>query len=213
MWYWLIKILMGSMAKAFFGYHVVGCEKRLERGGAVIASNHASFMDPPLVGVAYAEDIYYLARATLFKGPFSWLFPQLKAVPVDRNGADLKSMKTILRTLKGGKRVLMFPEGTRTSDGELMEAKAGVGMLVAKSGVPVQPVRVVGSYEAWPRTGKMKFVPLTVYIGDPIYFDPAELKSMGRDAYQFIANRIMEEIGKLGVENEGLGGNSAAGGK
>lgn len=200
MWYWLTKLLMGCAVKAFFGYRVVGHEKRIESGGAIIASNHASFMDPPLVGIAYAGDLFYLARSTLFKGFFSWLLPQLNAVPVDRDAADLKSMKTILRTLKEGKPVLMFPEGTRSTDGNLLEAMPGVGMLIAKSGVPVQPVRVVGSFEALPRDKGVKFHPVTVYIGDPIYFDAAEFKGKGREGYQKIADRVMEEIGKLGNE-------------
>ena len=147
--YWLGKLFLGCIAKAFFGYNVVGHDKRIESGGAIIASNHASFMDPPLVGVAYNGDIHYLARSTLFQGFFSWLLPRWNAVPVDRDAADLKSMKTILRTLKEGKRVLMFPEGTRSEDGSLLPAKPGVGMLIAKGQVPVgrprgvEPARVL----------------------------------------------------------------------
>lgn len=200
MCYWFFKLLMGSVVKAFFGYRVVGHEKRIESGGAVVASNHASYMDPPLVGIGYSGNLYYLARSTLFKKFFSYLLPKLNAVPVDRDAADLKSMKTIIRTLKGGKAVLMFPEGTRSPDGKLQEAKPGVGMLIAKSGVPVQPVRVVGSFEAMPRTGGVKFHPVTVYIGDPIVFSESELKAKGRDAYQAIADRVMAEIGKLGPQ-------------
>jgi 1-acyl-sn-glycerol-3-phosphate acyltransferase len=196
MYYWLFKLLLRSLATAFFDYRVVGAEKRIEGGGAIIASNHASFMDPPLVGVGYEGDLFYLARSTLFKGPFAWLLPKLNAVPVDRDAADLKSMKTIIRTLKDGKPVLMFPEGTRSPDGKLQEAKPGVGMLIAKGGVPVQPVRVVGSFEALPRSGGVQFHPVTVFIGDPLEFDPTEFR--GREGYQQIADRVMEAIGELG---------------
>ena len=200
MWYWFFKLLMGSVVKALFGYRVVGHEKRIESGGAIVASNHASFMDPPLVGIGYSGNLHYLARSTLFKNFFSYLLPKLNAVPVDRDGADLKSMKTIIRTLKGGKAVLMFPEGTRSPDGNLQEAKPGVGMLIAKSGVPVQPVRVVGSFDAMPRTGGVKFHPVTVYIGDPIIFSESEVKAKGREAYQVLADRVMTESGKLGPQ-------------
>lgn len=196
--YWLGKLLFGCVAKAFFGYKVVGRDKQITKGGAIIASNHASFMDPPLVGVAYEGDIHYLARSTLFKGFTNWLLPRWNAVPVDRDAADLKSMKTILRTLKEGKRVLMFPEGTRSENGSLQPAKPGVGMLIAKGRVPVQPVRVVGSFEAMPRSGGVKSHPVTVYIGDPITFDPEDFKGMGREGYQKIADRVMAEIAKLG---------------
>lgn len=195
--YWLAVTLVDSAFKAFCGVRFVNRERAVNEGGAIIACNHASFLDPPFVATIYKAPIHFLARNTLFKGLFGKLIARLNAVPVDRDQADLKSMKTIIRTLREGNRVLIFPEGTRTEDGELLEAKAGVGMLIAKSGVPVQPVRLLGTYETFPRSGKFRAHPLTAVVGDPIVFTPEELKTKSREGYQALADRVMQAIAEL----------------
>ena len=111
--YWLGQLLSASILKSFFDVEVVNPEKRIEDGGAIIAVNHASFLDPPLVGISYANPLHFLARSTLFKGLGESILPKCNAVPVDRDNADLKSMKTILRTLKQGHRVVMFPHSVQ----------------------------------------------------------------------------------------------------
>lgn len=195
--YWLAVTLVQSGFRAFCGVRIVNQDKAVNNGGAIIACNHASFLDPPFVATLYTSPIHFLARNTLFKGLFGTLISDLNAVPVDRDQADLKSMKTIIRTLKEGNRVLMFPEGTRTEDGKLLEAKAGVGMLIAKSKVPVQPVRLKGTFETLPRSGKFSSHPLTAIIGDPIVFTPEELKVKTREGYQELADRVMKAIAEL----------------
>ena len=197
--YWLGRLLSASILKCFFDVEVVNAEKRIEDGGAIIAVNHASFLDPPLVGISYANPLHFLARSTLFEGLGASILPKCNAVPVDRDNADLKSMKTILRTLKQGHRVVMFPEGTRSEDGELQEGKAGVGMLIAKSKVRVQPVRILNSHKALPRKGGIGWgQAMKVVIGDPMVLTPEELKGKSREAYQAISDRVMGEIAKLG---------------
>ena len=202
--YWLIV----QLARAFFTAYSGAIEvhnrgKRLQEGGAIIAANHASFLDPPAVACAYDTEIWFLARKTLFKGFASWFFPRVNAFPIDREHADIQSMKGILRKLKSGKRVLMFPEGTRSENGELGEAKAGIGMLVAKSGVPVQPVRIFGAYESWPKGGKHNPHPIRVVIGDPVDFDPEDLRSKSRESYQRIADQLMASIEALSLDLDG----------
>ena len=195
--YWLAVTMTDSALKAFCGVRIVNRENAVNDGGAIIACNHASFLDPPFVATLYRAPIHFLARNTLFKGLFGKLIERLNAVPVDRDQADLKSMKTIIRTLRQGGRVLMFPEGTRSEDGSLHEAKAGVGMLIAKSGVPVQPVRLVGTFEALPTKGRFRAHPLTAVIGEPIVFTPDELKTKSREGYQALADRVMKAIEDL----------------
>lgn len=197
--YWLCRLLAAAVLKCFFGLEVVHPERRIEAGGAIIAVNHASFLDPLLIGVVYSEPLYFLARSTLFRGLRASLMPKINAVPVDRDQADLKSMKTILRTLKQGQRVVMFPEGTRSENGELLPGKAGVGMLIAKSKVRVQPVRIVGSHIALPRKGGVGWgKPVKVIIGEPMVLTSEELKGKSRENYQAISDRVMAEIAKLG---------------
>ncbi len=196
--YWIGHTLFRAAAKAFFRYQVVGREKLVQEGPVLIASNHESFLDPPLVGVAYDDAVFYLARKTLFKGPTKWLYPRWNAIPVDQDAPDMSSLKKIIKILRGGERVLVFPEGTRTMSGELQPGEAGVGLIAAKSQAMIQPVRIFGAYEALPRgSGRLRFHPITIVVGDPITLTEEEKRAKGREGYQAIADRIMEEIGKL----------------
>jgi len=197
--YWLGATLFKAASKALFSYRVVGRDKLLSEGPVIIASNHESFLDPPLVGIAYDQAVYYLARKTLFKGPTKWLYPRWNAVPVDQEKPDMNSLKNIIKLLRAGNQVVLFPEGARTLDGELQAGQAGVGLITAKSKAKVQPIRIVGAREALPRgSGRLKFHPVTIHVGDPIEFTPEELAVKDRDGYQAISDRIMEEIAKLG---------------
>ncbi len=196
--YWFFWMPLRALARAFFGYRVIGKEKLVEEGGVLIASNHESYFDPPLIGFAYDRAVFYLARKTLFRGPAAWLYPRLNAVPVNQEEPDMSSLKRIIKTLRSGERVVVFPEGARTPDGELQPAAAGVGLIAAKSRAIIQPVRIFGARECLPRgSSRVRFHPITLVIGDPIELTPAELKARGRDEYQAISDRIMAEIAKL----------------
>ena len=199
--YWFARALTRSTISATAGaIEVVGADKRIHEGGAIIAANHASYLDPPIVASAFDTPVAFLARKTLFQRLGAWLYPKLNAFPIDRDHADLQSIKSILKKLKNGERVLMFPEGTRSEDGLLGDAKAGIGMLVAKSGVPVQPIRIFGAYESWPKGGRYHPYPIKVCIGDPVAFDPGDLKEKSRDAYQRIADQLMSAIAALEID-------------
>jgi len=198
--YWFCSSLWRRCFIAFFSYRVIGKEKLVTDGPVVIASNHESFLDPPLVGVAYDKEVYYLARKTLFRGFGAWLYPRLNSIPVDQERPDMTSLKTIIKLLKKGEQVVIFPEGARTLDGELHEGQAGTGLIVAKSKAVVQPVRIFGARQALPRgSGKINFCPITLVVGDPITFSPEELSAKGRDDYQKISDKIMAEIAKLEI--------------
>ncbi len=196
--YWIGHTIFRAAAKAFFRYQVVGREKLVQDGPILIASNHESFLDPPLVGVAYNESVYYLARKTLFKGPTKWLYPRWNAIPVDQDAPDMSSLKKIIKILRGGDQVVVFPEGARTLDGKLQPGEAGVGLIAAKSNAVIQPVRIFGAYDALPRgSGRLRFHPITIVVGDPVSLTPEERKAKGREAYQAISDRIMGEIAKI----------------
>lgn len=159
-----------------FGYRYFGTPRVPRTGGVLLASNHQSNLDPVLVAVALDRPIHFLARDTLFSIPgFGALIRALNAFPVRRATADLEAMREALRRLKAGAPVLMFPEGTRTSNGEIGPVHAGVVLLAARAGVPIVPVVVDGSFEAWPR--KQTFPRphrLRVLFGDPIPVPSAE---------------------------------------
>lgn len=196
--YWVGHTIFRAAAKAFFRYQVVGRDKLVTDGPVLIASNHESFLDPPLVGIAYDDSVYYLARKTLFKGPTKWLYPRWNAIPVDQEAPDMSSLKKIIKILKDGEQVVVFPEGARTLTGKLQPGEAGVGLIAAKSRAVIQPVRIFGAYEALPRgSGRLRFHPVTIVVGDPITLTPEEMKAKGREAYQAISDRIMAEIAKI----------------
>jgi 1-acyl-sn-glycerol-3-phosphate acyltransferase len=143
-------------------------------GGALLAANHASFLDPPLVGIGVPRQLHYMARKSLFRIPlFGGAIRAVKAVPVKRGAADLGSIRACIRVLRSGGALVVFPEGTRTYDGAMQPFKAGFAMMAARAGVPIVPVAIRGSYEVWPR-GRALPRPghLRVAYGAPI--DPPE---------------------------------------
>jgi 1-acyl-sn-glycerol-3-phosphate acyltransferase len=197
--YWFGWMMMGSAFRSFFGMRVIGAEKIVTGEPVLIASNHESFLDPPLIGNLYKTSIWYLARKTLFRGFGGWLYPRWNAIPVDQDHPDMASLKTVIRLLKNGESVLVFPEGERTLDGNLGSTQPGIGLIAVKSGAVIQPMRIRGAREALPRgSGKVKFSRISVTVGDPIRLTPEEVKeAQGKAGYQALSQRIMEAIAAL----------------
>jgi len=136
----------------FFRYRAWGLDHVPRRGGALLASNHQSFMDPTLVGTPLRRQAYYMTRRTLFDVPvLGWLIRAVNGFPVDRGGVDRAAVRTAVDILARGHILLVFPEGTRTPDGEIKAFRPGFTMLASQAGVPIVPAAVYGAYEAWPR--------------------------------------------------------------
>ena len=144
-------------------------------GPVLLVSNHLSVLDPPIVGGASDRELTFLAKAELFDIPlFGPFIRALNAHPLRRGGADAAALREALRTLAEGRALLIFPEGTRGSEGELREAKTGAGMLAVLSGAPVVPVYITGSGEAWPRGRRLpRRGRVTVTFGSPLTFSDA----------------------------------------
>lgn len=202
-WYWIGHTLSKLFAKIVCSYRVQGRERLgLVEGGLLVASNHVSFLDPPLIGSAFREPIHYFARRTLFDHPVAnFLFTRVNAIPVNQDKPELSSLKQVIGLLKEGEKVVIFPEGERSLDGVMKsDGEPGVGMIVSKAGVPVLPVRLFGPEKALPRgSGKIRRHPVTLVVGEPIAFDDLlEDKSLStKERYQAIAHRIMAAIGAL----------------
>lgn len=193
------------MYATYFRWRVFNAERVPLQGGVIIASNHASFLDPPLVGSALPRDINYLARESLFRFPgIGALLRSWNAVPVDRDGGGAKGLKIILDRLLAGNGIILFPEGTRTKDGKLQPARSGIGLTVIKSTAPVVPVRVFGTFEAFGRNHKFpRPHRVAVKYGQPMDFEKlrAEAKTCDKarlkEIYQQVADEIMAAIAKL----------------
>jgi len=197
--YWLGWMSFGAAFRSLFGLRITGEEHLITEGPVLVASNHQSFLDPPLIGNLYKTEMVYLARKTLFKGFGKWLYSRWNAIPVDQERPDMASLKTIIRKLKEGQRVLVFPEGERTTTGAIGEAAPGIGLIAVKSAAVIQPVRISGAREALPRgSSRIRFARISVHIGPPIRLTDEELKAAkGKDDYDRIAKRIMAAIKAL----------------
>ena len=127
-------------------------EKMPATGPVIVASNHASYLDPVLLGTYLPRPLHFMARASLFANPlFGRLIGALLAFPVDREGDPRQALRTMGERLSAGHPVLIFPEGTRTTTGALQPLKSGVAMLSTRFRAPILPVYVKGSFESWPR--------------------------------------------------------------
>ena len=177
-----------------------GAENIPDRGGVLLASNHASYLDPPVVGVGYrGRPVHFMARDSLWKKGFgAWWMDHVGCIPVARGTGDMRALKLTIKALKEGKVVSMFPEGTRTEDGELQEAKGGIGFIIEKSGCVVVPAYIDGSYRAHPKGAKwIKPVKVTIAFGKPITQEEFQALGSGRDAYDAHAALIMQRIADL----------------
>jgi len=199
--YWLGHRCFRELAHGLFDYRVVGVEKLQFSGPAIIACNHISFLDPPMVGIAFDETIYSFARKTLFDHPIAgMILRSWQVLAVDRDKPDAASLKTTIRLLREGNKVLMFPEGTRSHDGVPQSAEAGVGLFIAKGRAPVLPVRLFGTFEAYPRGAKtLRPARVTLVVGDLWQPDLKSYTETGKELYQALADEVMHRIEELRV--------------
>lgn len=197
--YWLGHRLFSEIARGFFDYRALGRENIQIPGAALIVSNHVSFMDPPLVGIAFDEALHFLAKKSLFKNPIAGcIFRNWQAIPVDQEAPGPGSLKAVVRHLRAGEKVIIFPEGNRSEDGKLQKAEGGVGLVIAKAGVPVIPARVFGAFEALPRHRALpRPARVTVVYGRPWNVNLTAYKETGKDLYQKLADESMERIAEL----------------
>lgn len=152
------------------GLRTFGLENIPMKGPVIVACNHASHLDPMILGAVFPRPLHFLARRTLFDVPvFSWLIRNNNAFPLDRDGDSREALRVFGKRLDEGCAVVMFPEGTRSEDGALSEMKPGLGMLAVRNKVGVLPVYNWGSYESWPRNKKYpRPHRLKTYIGKVI---------------------------------------------
>jgi len=199
--WWLFRIIF----TLYFRRRVFNAEQVPREGPVILAANHASFLDPPLVGCSSKRALNYLARDTLFPVPVvGGLLRLWKVVPVDRDGGGAAGLRAIFDRLLDGGAILLFPEGTRSRDGQLQTSRSGIGLVVIKSSAPVVPVRIFGTYEAYGR--QIRFPrprQVTVKFGPRLQFEKlrAEAKVCPKprlkQIYQEVADEIMAAIGRL----------------
>jgi len=185
------KILGFFVFKIFFLLEIKGKENIPSRSNFVIAANHSSFLDPPLIGYLFSKPIAYFTKQEQLNGLFGLFITRLGAIPLSKSGMGTSDLRMALNVLKKGKCLLIFPEGTRSRTGEFLPPKPGIGFIVSRAKVPVLPIYIKGSFRAMPpgrnfiRPGK-----IIIKIGKPFYFYHAQ-------TYQEIADDVMKSIIKL----------------
>ena len=197
MLYYFVIYSVFIIFKVFYRLKIYGKDHFIP-GGAIIAPNHVSFLDPPIIAVACPEEIHFLARQTLFKSALGMLISELNSHPVKKDATNLKVLKVINQLLKEEKKVLLFPEGTRSSDNQLQEIKPGIGMLISKSESAIIPTYIHGTYGIWSRNRKFPklFGKTAVIFGSPIQWkDYVDMDK--REAQELIAQRLAHSLMEL----------------
>lgn len=202
--YWWAWASSKWIFKNLFRCRVYNPERVPVAGPVIIAANHESYFDPPFIGSSLPRPINYLARENIFAHWLSgFFFRGLNAVPVDREGGGAKGLKIILERLLKNNGIIIFPEGTRSFDGEMLPAQAGIGLTIIKSQAPVVPVRI-WTFNAFNRNQTFpKPLMMSVKFGKPLDVAPLRAKAKScskqelRSIYQHAAEATMDAIQKL----------------
>lgn len=185
--------------KAFHRFKVYGLDNIPSSGPFILASNHQSFFDPPALGCRLPRNLHYFARDSLFFWPLGILIRNLNSIPVNRSTLDIKTLKLVLSVLNQGNPLLVFPEGTRSCNDQIQSGKKGIGLLLAKSGVPVVPAKVIGGYKVlgrgmiFPRIGKQ----IVIKYGPVVYMNDLDPGKSASNRYEVIAQRVISEITRI----------------
>ena len=188
--------LLFILFKIFFRFKIINIEKVPEKGGVIVVSNHVSHLDPLVIGAAIRHrQSTFMAKRGLFKIPLVGAFVKTFSFPVDRDTPQPSTIKEAVRRLKNGELIVMFPEGGRSKDGSLLDAKRGTGLIAALSGAKVIPAYIDGTNTVLPAGAKfIRLSSIRIIFGDSI---ETKGKESGRDFQERIGNDIMEEIRNL----------------
>lgn len=193
MFYQIARELVSFAYHIVFSIQVVGKENiPQEKSGFIIASNHVSNNDPPVVGITFHGKYTFMAKEELFQKNriFTWLITKLGAFPVKRGAKDNSAIENALESLKHGRIFVIFPEGTRSKDGELGKAKSGVTLIAAQAKVPVVPVFV--------KYGPKKFRrKICICIGKVIPAENFDVDVTDRKMLKQVSSDIMDRIAEL----------------
>jgi 1-acyl-sn-glycerol-3-phosphate acyltransferase len=207
--FYIARWVCGVFLRLFCRFQAIDSGQVPATGGCIVVTNHVSFLDPPAVAVGIPHRVIrFMARDTLFKKGFGgWLMRGMACIPLDRTKGDIAAIKAVLKVLGQGGVIGVFPEGTRSPSGELQPAKPGIGLLVAKAGVPVVPAYLSGTYQALPKGASwFRSARVVLRFGTPIL--PGELaveRGGGRAAYERVGAIVMGRIAALRPSGQASG--------
>lgn len=174
--YWMVYWLARIFFKLFFRLQIYGLD-HFYPGPGMIAANHSSYFDPPVLSISCPEEVHFLAKESLFNFPIlGRLIRILNSHAISRSATDARTFRDLLRLIAEGKKVLVFPEGTRSSDGQLQPLERGLAFIAQKARCPIFPAYIQGTFEAWPITRKFPklFGKISVVFGTAIDWNEFE---------------------------------------
>jgi 1-acyl-sn-glycerol-3-phosphate acyltransferase len=195
MLYNLGKFFSFVLLKCFCGFTVSGRAFVPARGGFILATNHASNVDPLVIGAACPKPLHFMGKAELFGNPFcAWILKAVHAFPVKRGTGDIHAIREAIRRVRAGGGLLIFPEGGRSADGKIGSGQEGIGFLASKLNVPIVPAYIGGTDKVLPKgSSRVSAARVTVRFGKQILVER-------RMPYQAVADSIMEEIRRISCE-------------
>lgn len=192
----IVRRMAWPFLKALFRVRVIGAENIPRTGGAILAGNHVSYMDPVLLWEFSPRWVHFMAKRELFSGFVGWCLQRFYAFPVERGSADRGAIATATKLLEDGELVGIFPEGTRAADGQPGEAHGGVSFIAMRAGVPVIPVAFVGTDKVLPRDQKfLHLARVTIKVGEPIGLS-AFTEGSRKERMEALTATIMKRIGE-----------------
>jgi 1-acyl-sn-glycerol-3-phosphate acyltransferase len=192
LWYRFVQYVCATLTTVILRWRATGQHNMPTSGGVLLVSNHLSFLDVFLLGIPLRRPLNYVARSTLFVPGLGALIRSVGGFPIQREGMGASGMKETLRRLRSGGIVTLFPEGTRSPDGQLGPLKPGIALLVSRAGVPIVPVGLAGPFEVWPRFRSFPVRhPVRIHYGPPIF--PQELTNLDTHAITELIHRRMQE--------------------
>jgi len=203
MFYSIVRAIAWIILKIFWRMEIIGIENLPESGGFIIASNHVSYLDPAVLVASLNRKIYFITKKEVFKNTFlSFLLNKLNAFSVDRENIDMLALKKAINILQEEKVLGIFPEGTRSSNGELQELKLGAIKIAMKTGVPILPVGITGTHKIYPRGVKFPILfkhKIIVKYGALQHFN--KLKSKDKIYQKEELNLLSKKIKELSTTN------------
>ena len=194
--FWTGWTFFRIVATIIFRVKIIGAENIPKTGGFILASNHISYYDPPLVGCCIHREVYFFTKRELFRfKPFGWVLLRVNARPVNRAGVDRAAIESAVEILKSGNGLTVFPEGTRSRTKDFLPIKPGIGMIARQAEVAIVPCYIHGANQLWKCfIGRTR---LSVSYGAPISAEWVRTQEMTKEGYLAVADEIMGRIRQL----------------
>ena len=195
-WYSILRGLAIAVFKIFFAMKIEGKENIPRRGGAILASNHLSYLDPIVLGIFVPRRVNFMAKEELFENFFfRWMIVKLGAFPTKRNRIDRTTYRTVLKLLQKREVVVLFPEGTRNTDGTIGQLRPGTARIALKADVPIIPIIIWGTEKILPRGKKLiRLAKIRARAGKPLRKNVPSNREIARKDIEELQNELEEKM-------------------